>query len=50
MEEHNCKYNKIISLLEKRIDTMSSFIIVSTGIFIIEQISLLFLIYILLTH
>lgn len=50
MEENNCKYEKIINLLEKRIDTMSNFIIVSTGIFIIEQVSLLILIYILLIH
>lgn len=48
MEE--CKYKKRLELLEKRIDTMSSFIIVSTGLFIVENFIVLSLVYILLNH
>lgn len=50
MEENKCRYAKIISLLEKRIDTMSKFTIVSMGILFIEQVILLCLIYILAIH
>lgn len=50
MEGKECKYEKIINLLEKRIDTISVFLIVSTGTFLFGNLILLCLLYILVNH
>lgn len=47
--EENCKYKEIIRLLEKRVDTMSKFLIISTSIFLLENFILLLLICILVS-